>query len=50
MRHHLSLTLGVIGLVVILLAMYVLRKIFDRRRGLTLPLEDQIEISPEDAL
>ena len=48
-RHHLGLVLGGVGLVIVVLAMYVLRKVFDRRKGVPLPVEDQVELGPGDA-
>ena len=39
-RHHLGLVLGGVGVVIIALALYVLRKVFDRRKGIVLPVED----------
>ena len=39
-RHHLGLVLGGVGVVIIALALYVLRKIFDRKKGVSLPVED----------
>lgn len=40
LHHHLSLVLGVSGLLLILLLIYVLRKVFDRHKGNELPMED----------
>jgi membrane protein YqaA with SNARE-associated domain len=40
MRQHHSLILGVSGIVILLLLVYVLRKVFDRRRGTPLPVEE----------
>ena len=48
-RHHLGLVLGGIGFIVLALGVYVLRKIFDRRKGVVLPLEEEIELGPGDA-
>jgi membrane protein YqaA with SNARE-associated domain len=39
-RAHRNYVLGVSGLVMLLLLVYVLRKVFDRRRGTSLPLEE----------
>jgi membrane protein YqaA with SNARE-associated domain len=39
-RAHRNYVLGVSGLVMLLLVVYVLRKVFDRRRGTSLPLEE----------
>jgi membrane protein YqaA with SNARE-associated domain len=38
-RHH-SLMLGVGGLLLVVLVVYVLRKVFDRKRGTPLPVEE----------
>ncbi len=40
-HHHLGLALGIGGIVLLLLAVYVVRKVFDRRRGMKLPIEDE---------
>ena len=41
LHNHLGLALGVCGVVLLLLAMYVVRKLFDRRRGVKLPIDDE---------
>jgi membrane protein DedA with SNARE-associated domain len=40
LHEHLSLVLGIGGILLILLLVYVLRKVFDRRRGTSLPVEE----------
>jgi hypothetical protein len=40
-RQHHSLVLGLGGIVIVLLLVYVLRKVFNRRSGTTLPVEEQ---------
>ena len=40
LRHHQDLTLICAGVLVVILAVYVLRKVFDRRRGTPLPVEE----------
>jgi membrane protein YqaA with SNARE-associated domain len=40
MREHHSLMLGIGGALLVLLAAYVLRKLFDRNRGTKFPVED----------
>jgi len=40
-RHHANLSLGVIGLLVLVLAVYILRKLFNRSRPVPLPIEDE---------
>ena len=39
-RQHAGVSFGVVGAVVGLLAIYVVRKVFDRRRGVQLPVEE----------
>lgn len=41
LRVHHSLVLGVSGIVIVLLLVYVLRKVFDGRRGTPLPVEEE---------
>jgi len=41
MRHHHSLILGLGGILIVLLLVYVLRKVFDSRRGTPLPVEEE---------
>jgi membrane protein YqaA with SNARE-associated domain len=43
-HQHTELVLAVVGILVVLLAVYIARKVFDRRRGTALPIEDE-EIS-----
>lgn len=40
MHNHLNLMLGLLGFGLVLLALWVARKVFDRRRGIRLPVED----------
>ena len=49
-HHHANLTLSVVGALVGLLAIYVVRKVFDRRKGVRLPVEDEIAVGPGDAV
>jgi membrane protein YqaA with SNARE-associated domain len=51
-HRHLGGVLSVVGLLVVGIAVYVLRGVFDRRRGIVLPVEDRdtVEIGPGDAL
>ena len=49
-RAHLNLVLGGVGLVVVVLGVWVLRKVFDRRKGILLPIEEEISSGPGDAL
>lgn len=39
-HQHLNVVLGVLGLVLVAIAIYVIRRIFDRRRGVVLPVEE----------
>ena len=39
-RAHRNYVLGVVGIVMVLLLVYVVRKVFDRRRGTRLPVEE----------
>jgi membrane protein YqaA with SNARE-associated domain len=38
---HRSYVMGVSGIIIVLILMYVLRKVFDRRRGTSLPVEEE---------
>jgi membrane protein YqaA with SNARE-associated domain len=40
LHRHLGYVLGASGIVIVLLLVYVFRKVFDRRRGTTLPVEE----------
>ena len=42
-RQHSTLALGVAGVLVLALAIWIIRKIFDRRRGTPLPIEESSE-------
>jgi membrane protein YqaA with SNARE-associated domain len=41
LHQHLALVLGLSGIVIVLLLVYVLRKVFNRRTGTALPVEEQ---------
>ena len=41
LRQHLGYVLGGAGIIVVLLGAYVVRKLFDRRRGTRFPVEDE---------
>jgi membrane protein DedA with SNARE-associated domain len=43
MHEHLSVVLVVVGVLALTLVVYVLRKLFDRRRGTRFPLEETTE-------
>ncbi len=51
-HRHLGGVLGVVGFLVVGIVVYVLRRVFDRRRGIALPVEENepLEIGPGDAL
>ena len=49
-HRHANISLSVVGVLFGLLALWVVRKIFDRRKGVRLPVEDQIAVGPGDAL
>jgi membrane protein YqaA with SNARE-associated domain len=50
MHQHLNLVLGGVGLLVLAIAVYIVRKLFARRSGVTLPMEDEVVAGPDDAL
>lgn len=52
LHRHLGGVLGVVGIVGVGIVVYVLRGIFDRRKGIVLPVEEDraVEIGPGDAL
>ncbi len=50
MHRHLNLVLGFVGAVVMVIFIYILRNIFDRRKGLALPVEEELAIGEGDAL
>ncbi len=45
-REHARLLLSGIGLLTLLIVIWVVRRIFDRRRGTTLPIEEEETITP----
>ena len=50
MHQHLNLVLGGVGIVVMILFVWILRRIFDRNRGVQLPVEDEVVAGRGDAL
>ncbi len=50
MHRHLNLVLGAVGTVVMVIFVWILRRIFDRGKGLPLPVEDEVEVGTGDAL
>ena len=49
-RGHLAVVLTLVGLVILGVGVWVLRKVFDRRRPVPLPLEDDLEPNANDVL
>jgi len=49
-RRHFEISLGVVGVVVVILGVYVFRKVFDRKKGVALPVEEEVVEGPGDAL
>jgi len=47
LKNHLGLVMAFAGAVVVLLAIWVTRKLFDRRKGIKLPVEDEANNVPE---
>jgi membrane protein YqaA with SNARE-associated domain len=43
MHRHANYVLGAVGIIGVVLAVYVLRKLFDKRRGTSFPAEDEEE-------
>jgi membrane protein YqaA with SNARE-associated domain len=52
LHRHLSVLVAVMGVLAVGIVVWVLRKVFDRRRGIALPVEDEggVEIGPGDAV
>jgi membrane protein DedA with SNARE-associated domain len=40
LHSHRDYVMGLVGIIIVLLLVYVLRKVFDRRRGTSLPVEE----------
>ena len=49
-HRHANITLGLVGVLVGALGMWVVRRVFDRRKGVELPMEDEVVVGPGDAL
>jgi hypothetical protein len=47
MEKHLGYVLGIVGVLALLLAFWVARKVFDGRRGEKFPVEDEADNIPE---
>ena len=41
-HHHANLTLSLIGVLLLLVVLWVIRKVFDRRKGLALPVDEEL--------
>lgn len=50
MHRHLNLVLGGVLLLVLAIFIYIMRNVFDRRRGVTLPVEEEVSVGEGDAL
>jgi hypothetical protein len=48
-REHLGIVLAVVGLVVVLLLVYAILKLFDRKRGTKFPLEETPALDTAEA-
>ena len=48
LHDHLGLALGICGVVLLLLGVYVVRKLFERRRGTKFPIEEEEEGDPAE--
>ena len=49
-RRHSNLIEGLVGVLVLLLLVWVLRRVFDKRALARLPIEDDVEVGPGDSL
>ncbi len=49
-RQHAGISFGVVGAGIAALAFWIIRKVFDRRKGVPLPVEGELEVGPGDAL
>jgi membrane protein YqaA with SNARE-associated domain len=47
MHRHLSLSIGIVGALVMIIFVQIMRKVFDRRKGTTLPVEEEPVAEPE---
>jgi membrane protein YqaA with SNARE-associated domain len=50
MHRHGAIALSIVGIGGFAILLYIFRKVFDRRRGVTLPVEEELEVDPSDAL
>lgn len=52
LHQHLGIVLSVVGVLLLMLLLVVLRRVFDRKRGVALPVEDTaaIDVRPGDAV
>jgi membrane protein YqaA with SNARE-associated domain len=49
-HRHPAVAMSAVGFAVVLLAVWVLRKVFDRKKGVALPGEEDIVVGPGDAV
>ena len=49
LHQHAGVSLGIVGLLVVWLGVFVARKIFDRKKGVQLPVEEEVAVGPGDA-
>jgi len=52
-HRHSNIFMGIVGALIFVLLIYIFRKIFDRKKGVTLPVEDTpaaLVVSPDDHL
>jgi membrane protein YqaA with SNARE-associated domain len=47
MRDHLGYVLAIVGALIVLISIWVARKVFDRRKGVNLPIEGNADDIPE---
>ena len=48
-RQHQASVLTVVGILTLVLLVWVLRRVFDGRKGIALPVEDEVVAAPDDA-
>ena len=47
-RRHSNIALSIVGGIIFAILVYVLRKVFDKRRGTPLPVEEQVIVVTSD--
>jgi hypothetical protein len=51
MHTHLYLVLGGVGILVLVIVVWVMRRVFDKRAKSRMPVEDEdVEVGPDDAV